>query len=340
MNEETKYENFEGADAPKMAQLKYLIIGAGHWGTALASVLALNGNKVKMYSRDSQEVVKINTKHHSSCFSRIKLDSKITATEKLQASIVEADVVIISLPTKAIVDVLTPYANDLKDKIILLTSKGMYQGKTISTLLSEIIPAASLAVLSGPSFAKEVIEKKYTAVVIASKNLEVAQSLQTAFSHSFFRVYTSSDVLGVEYCAALKNVYAIICGIIDGHKMGNNAKTALITRAVAELNQLLKYVNCEEKTLYGLAGVGDLILTCNSMMSRNYTYGYSFPSLPDLTKGPIEGLQTIPEVYKFAQDNHLDLPIINAAYMVIVLRADINYVAMQLMNRALKSESI
>ena len=319
---------------------KITVLGAGHWGLALASVLASNNIEVLVYARDNAKVNDINQNNHSIYLGDYKLSSLIKATNDLKEALEYSDTIIISLPVVAVYETLRPHLNKYKEKTYVFTSKGLYNNKTMSELFSSVDQNLKLAVLSGPSFSEEVIEKKNTAVVIASSDLEVASALQKKFSNNYFRVYTSSDVLGVEVCGAIKNVFAIICGMVDGAKMGSNTKNALITRGLSEMKNIITFFNGDPKTLYGLAGIGDIMLTCNSFESRNYSYGYAYTSgTVSKASGVVEGLNTIKEIYQISKDNDISMPITNSLYEVLFNNGDIKEIGVELMNRKLKSEA-
>ena len=320
-----------------MKELKYLIVGAGHWGLALAQVLLDNHKQVQVWSAFQKEVDQINNEH-SSVYFKQKLSPELKATIDLTAAIQEHDVLLIALPIPIITKVMAPHYGKLKNKIILLASKGMSEGRAISEIFKEKCPQVPFAVLSGPSFAVEVLDRQVTAVVIASENQKVAQQLQVDFTNLYFRVYTSKDVIGVEYCGAVKNVYAIVCGMIDAQYQGSNTKNALITRALAEMQKLLNYVGGDPKTLSGLAGIGDLMLTCNSLTSRNYSYGYYYPKAPDASKGTVEGINTVNEIHAFASAHHIDMPIINSLYAIIKEGSTPKAETQKLMQRISKPE--
>lgn len=315
------------------------VLGAGHWGLALASVLASNNLNVVVYARDINKVNDLNNNHKSVYVNDYTFSNNIKATSNLQEAVEYSNIIIISLPVVAVYEALKDYIIKYPNKTYVFTSKGLYHGKTMSELFYSINPNLNLAVLSGPSFSNEVIEKKFTAVVVASKNIEVAKSLQSLFSNEYFRVYTLTDIIGVELCGAIKNVFAIICGMIDGAKMGSNTKNAIITRGLTEMKRLLKYYGAEETTLYGLAGIGDIMLTCNSFESRNYSYGYAYVT-GNVSKasGVVEGLNTIKEIYNLSNSINVDMPITNSLYEILFNGADIKQSAIALMTRSLKNE--
>lgn len=314
------------------------ILGAGHWGLALASVLASNKNNVLVYARDINKVNDLNNNHKSIYIKDYTFSDLIKATNDLEEAINYSDIIVIALPVVSIIDTLKPYLNKY-NKTFVFTSKGLYKGETMSNLFTSINPNLSLAVLSGPSFSNEVIEKKFTAVTIASKNIEIAKKLQTLFSNEYFRVYTLEDVIGVEICGAIKNVFAIICGMVDGARMGSNTKNAMITRGLAEMKRLISYYGGKIDTLYGLAGIGDIMLTCNSLESRNYSYGYSYVTGDKSSaSGVVEGLNTVKEIHALSSKINIEMPITNALYQVLFEGKEIKSTAIELMTRTLKNE--
>ncbi len=318
---------------------KITVLGAGHWGLALSSVLANNNNEVLVYARDISKVNDINNNHKSVYLKDYTLPNLISATNNIVEALEYSDIIIISLPVVAVYNTLVPFLKRYNNKTYVFTSKGLYNNKTMSSLFYNVDPNLKLAVLSGPSFSEEVIEKKNTAVVIASKNDEISLKLQKLFSNNYFRVYTSRDVLGVEVCGAIKNVFAIICGMVDGANMGSNTKNALITRGLSEMKNIIVFFNGDPSTLFGLAGIGDIMLTCNSFESRNYSYGYSYTSGKiNNASGVVEGLNTIKEIHQISKDNDISMPITNSLYEVLFNNGDIKKIGVELMNRRLKSE--
>lgn len=315
------------------------ILGAGHWGLALASVLAYNNNNVLVYARDINKVNDLNLNHKSIYVNDYEFSNLIKASSNLDEVINFSDIIIIALPVVSIIDTLKNYLIKYSNKTYVFTSKGLYKGETMSNLFEDINPNLNLAVLSGPSFSNEVLEKKFTAVSIASKNSEVGKILQRLFSCEYFRCYTLSDIKGVEICGAIKNVFAIICGMVDGAKMGSNTKNAMITRGLSEMKRLISYYGGQIETLYGLAGIGDIMLTCNSLESRNYSYGYSYVTGEKGTaSGVVEGLNTVKEINALSKKIGIEMPITNALYDVLFNYGDIKNTAIKLMTRTLKDE--
>ncbi len=316
------------------------VLGAGHWGLALADVLANNKNEILIYGRDKEDMNNITLLHQSKYFKGRLIHENIKATSDIEEAINFSDIILISLPVTAIMDNVGPFLNKYQHKSYVFTSKGLYKNQSMSKNFLDANPNLKLAVLSGPSFSNEVMDHKYTCVTIASKDLELAKTLQQLFNNSYFRVYTSEDIVGVEYLGAIKNVFAIVSGMIDGYNMGSNTKNAVITRCLSEMERVMKFVGGNNKTLYGLAGIGDIMLTCNSFESRNYSYGYNYVrgSSFDKSQGIVEGLNTVKELHQIALDNNLELPVVNSVYSILCEGSTIEVEAAKLMNRELKSE--
>lgn len=316
------------------------IIGAGHWGIALASVVAANGYNVLVYARKEETAKAINN-GYSNYFKNIKLKKNIKATSIIDEAVSFSNIIVVAIPVATIYSFMNSIIQNNRQKIYLFTSKGLYNGRSISSLFYEENENLKLAVLSGPSFASEVMDGKNTAVVIASDKTNIARQLQIIFNNAHFRVYTTDDIIGVEYCGAIKNVFAIICGMIDGANMGANTKNAIITRGLNEIRRVISFVGGNPKTLYGLAGIGDIMLTCNSLESRNYSYGFHYTKDASLSynqNGTIEGLNTINEIYKIAKVNNLEMPIIESLYNILFNNSTIDVESLKLMKRDMKDE--
>lgn len=315
---------------------KTAVLGAGHWGMALAAVLAEN-NDVMVWARNDSEVNRINTLHQSKYFGEYNFPANIVATSDLEKCVSEHEYIVVALPTKGIDDLL-PIFEKYSDRKYCLACKGMIAKQTITSYIESKVPGIKLAVLSGPSFSTELIANKMTAVVIASGDEEVARRFQLFFHASFFRPYTSTDVNGVQVCGAAKNVYAIAAGLVDTVFSSANMKSALLTRALAELSKLISVVGGESETLLGLAGMGDLMLTCHSLQSRNYRFGLNYYK----EKNPNETTEGIPataELHEMALEHGLDMPIIEAIYHVLYDGRDLTDEVVILMGRELKKEN-
>ena len=325
---------------------KVSILGCGNWGLALATVLSNNEDDVLIYARNQDEVSEINDFHTCEKYlGSMKLKENIKATNYLFDAIKDTDFIIIALPVSVIEEVLlriTP--SKVKDKTFIIASKGMYKGETIFELVHKIFKSNDIAILSGPSFSKYVLEKKISCVVSAANKLSVAKEVQMLFHNSYFRVYTSSDYKGVEFCGAMKNVIALGAGIIEGYGAGSNARAALISRGLHEMNKYKIAIGIRKDTIFGLTGVGDLVLTATDRTSRNYSLGFYLgqgKSLEDakiLVKSTAESINTLKEIYKISTKHGIDSPIIKTLYQIIYENQPIEIAVKLLMNRKAKNE--
>lgn len=330
---------------------KITVIGAGSWGTTLANLLVEKDKFVTLYDISHETVEEINKFHkNTSKLGDNLLSPNLKATTDLARAIAASNLIIIALPTAFIRDTLKKINKALKQKVLICNvSKGieLVTHKRVSEIVFEEIDKDFLidyVVLSGPSHAEEVIEKKITSIVAASSNIKAAKQIQSIFSNHYFRVYTSKDVIGVELSGSLKNIFAIASGIVDGLGYGINTKAALITRATKEMKRLISIQNGDIETVNGLCGVGDLIVTCTSSLSRNYSFGYllgsgkSFQEAKASIKMVVEGIKTCKSAYNQAKELKIETPIIEAIYKILYLEANPKTQLNRLMNRKLKNE--
>lgn len=313
------------------------ILGGGSWGLALAFVLNSNNVPLKVWARDEKQVDIFNREHTSKYFDSFVFPFSIKMTSSIDEALSNSDTLVLSVPVKATVGLVESIKDKIHDKNVVLTAKGLDNGEILSERLKPYISSLKLSVLSGPSFASEVIQKKTTCVVIASENSDLSKELQNDFSSDFFRVYTSDDVVGVELCGALKNVYAIGSGFLDGKKVGYNTKASYLTRSLHELGNIVLNRGGKETTLLGLSGIGDLILTCTSPTSRNYSFGYNFNG-DTTTAHTVEGLYTLPNILEMADKYKIDMPIVKAINSIIFNNEPVEEVIKRLMGRSKKSE--
>ncbi|HPF46057.1 MAG: NAD(P)-dependent glycerol-3-phosphate dehydrogenase [Alphaproteobacteria bacterium] len=323
------------------------VVGAGAWGTALAQLSTKAGCSVTLWARENDVVTSINQDHENKTFLKgIKLSDKLKATSKL-SDIAGHDYIFMVVPAQF----LRPVLSDLKHHIqesatIVLCAKGIEQssGKLMSEVVSEIAPKSPLVVLSGPTFAREVAEGLPSAVTIASKYQRVTKRLSDAIGQPTFRPYGSRDVVGAEIGGALKNVFAIACGITTGRKMGDNARAALITRSLSEMVKFGERYGAERSTMMGLCGLGDLILTCSSPQSRNMSLGIAIgegKSIDDFLSGRntvAEGYHTSSVLARICREEKLDLPIVMAVNDILHEGRDVDTVITDLLNRPFVSE--
>lgn len=337
----------------EMKAEKVAVLGAGSWGTALAKVLAENGHDVLMWSRvEDQAIVDEINEHHTNetYLKELILPENITATTDLKAAIEGREVVVVVIPTVGIRNTAKQLNNLIKDsKIIVHASKGLEQGThlRISQVLEDEIDAEkrqAVVALSGPSHAEEVAVQDLTSITSASLSEEAAEKVQYLFMNDYFRVYRNPDITGVELGAALKNIIAVGAGALNGIGFGDNAIAALVTRGLAEITRLGMTLGADPVTFMGLSGVGDLIVTCTSVHSRNWRAGKLIGEGRDLESiqseigMAIEGLSTVIAAKELAEASEIEMPITQAIYEVVYEGADVSETILELMRREGKAE--
>lgn len=305
--------------------MKIAVIGSGGWGTAIAILLAGKGNDVYLWSWIQEETDRLNNDRENKEFlPGVKLLDNIVCTHDIEQCIKDAEVIVTAAPspaTRTTAKLMAPFVID-GQKIVNI-SKGLEGELRLSEVYESEIPQADISVLSGPSHAEEVSRKIPTTVVIASHTKETSEFLQDVFMCNTFRVYTSDDIIGVELGGALKNVIALCAGISDGLGYGDNTKAALITRGVAEITRLGTAMGAKASTFSGLSGLGDLIVTGTSTLSRNHTAGELIGkgfSLEDTLKKVhmvVEGVNTAGAAYNLSKKYKVETPIIEQAYKVL-----------------------
>lgn len=302
------------------------VIGAGAWGSALANLLAGKGHEVCLWAweKDVAEDIR-NHRCNGHYLPDTVLSAALETTNDLKEAVKDAEVVLLVVPTQHVRSILSGFAAELRhDAIICTAAKGIERGslKTVSAIISECT-LNPVAVLSGPSFAREVAAKKPTAVTLAIKDTALGFGLQDIFNTEYFRVYTHDDLLGAELGGALKNVIAIAAGIADGLQLGLNARAALITRGLAEMVRLGTALGASSQTFSGLSGLGDLVLTCTGNLSRNYTVGlklgqgFTIEEILFKTRTVAEGVETSDSAYALSNRSKVEMPIVEQVYQVI-----------------------
>ncbi|MBO1003061.1 NAD(P)H-dependent glycerol-3-phosphate dehydrogenase [Pseudogracilibacillus auburnensis] len=330
---------------------KVAVLGAGSWGTALSIVLSDNEHDVRLWSHRQAQVDEINIEHTNNRYlDGVSLPKNIRAFNDIQAAIKEVDAIIFVVPSSAIREVCEKIKHLLPDDVMIVhASKGIEPEslKRISEIICEEIPSYhdnDIVILSGPSHAEEVALRHPTTVTVASKNENKANFAQNLFINEFFRVYTSSDVIGVELGGALKNIIALGAGISDGLGFGDNAKAALITRGLAEITRLGTAMGANPLTFLGLCGVGDLIVTSTSIHSRNWRAGNLLgkgKTLDEILSEMgmvVEGVRTTKAAYQLGKKQHVEMPITNGLYDVLFKEKDPKLVVEQLMKRDKREE--
>jgi glycerol-3-phosphate dehydrogenase (NAD(P)+) len=314
------------------------VIGAGEWGTALAQAAAMAGRRVTLVGRDAAVIDEINGAHKNSRHLGPQLLSeRITAAPLLP----DADLVVLAVPAQASREALLHHNTRLRGKAMVLTAKGLEHSslKRQSEILGEMVAGAEPFVLSGPSFAIDVAAGRPTAVTLAGEDDAGTDEVAAALAGPTFRPYATGDIAGVELCGALKNVYALAAGAVEGAQLGASARAGLIARAFAELSRILPALGGKAETLGGLAGLGDLTLSCTSTQSRNYRHGVALGRGEPPPAELAEGVFTAPVALSLVQQAGVDAPLIEAVNLLLGGEVSIDQILAGLMSRPLKREN-
>jgi glycerol-3-phosphate dehydrogenase (NAD(P)+) len=337
-------------------RLSIAVLGGGAWGTTVASLLAEKGHEVLLWTRQPELAQQITARHHNLRYlPGIKLSQRLPATSEL-SKLENQDIYLFAVPSFALRSTASSLKLILKEqsvnKILISLTKGVeYEHAadgliTMSHLLHEELGSRRIYALSGPSFAVEAAQGFPTTVVLASQDQQQATLLQSAFSTERFRVYISDDILGVELGGTIKNIIALAAGISDGLGFGDNAKGALISRGLVEMTRLGTHLGARKETFFGLAGLGDMVITAMSSKSRNHAVGVrigqgeSLESILASMEMVAEGVYAAKAVYQYAKDHGIDLPIIRGVYETLYERASPLQKLSELMTREPKREEI
>ena len=327
---------------------KMCVIGAGSWGSALALSLSKNGYKVDMWSRDEEQVKQINEKRENPNFlPGVIFPDSIRLSTDVESVIKDSKIIVLAVPSQAVRSVskqIKPFVK--KEQIIVDVAKGLEKGTglRLSEVVKQELPDNRYVVLSGPSHAEEVSRYMPTTIVSSSESLEAAEIVQEAFMSPTLRVYTNPDVIGVELGGALKNIIAFAAGVCDGLGYGDNTKAALMTRGITEIGRLGIAMGADVRTFTGLAGIGDLIVTCTSMHSRNRRAGILIGQGKSLeetlaeVKMVVEGIVATEVAYEVGKKLNIELPITSAIYSVLYEGKDAKEAVNNLMTRSKKNE--
>ena len=326
----------------------FLVIGAGSWGTALALTLARNQHSVVLWGQDPDHCHKMQTTRMNATYlPEVQFPDNLTVTHDLHAAVVAAQHILIAVPSHAFEEVIARIAQELKHKKgIIWASKGInadlrFLHEVAAAYLGKDFP---MAVLTGPSFAKEVAENLPTAVVIASNDKTYGMRMQEAFNNPYFRVYASADLLGAELGGAVKNVLALAVGISQGLGFATNTRAALITRGLAEMMRLGDALGAKRETLMGLSGLGDLILTATDLKSRNLRFGVLLGQGLDKDRAiaeigqVVEGIVTTKIIYALAQKHQVRMPITTEVYRTLYEQAAPKNALLHLLTEEPRSE--
>lgn len=325
---------------------KVAVLGPGSWGTALAQVLAENGHEVRLWGNHDAQIDEINTYHTNRHYlPDLKIPESIKGEKNLKNAVKDADAVLFVVPTKAIRSVAQEFAQVVENKpVIIHASKGLEQDthKRISEVLIEEIPEEhrqGVVVLSGPSHAEEVAVHDITTITAACKDEALANYVQKLFMNDYLRIYTNPDVIGVETGAALKNIIALGAGALHGLSYGDDAKAAIMTRGLAEISRLGVAMGANPLTFIGLSGVGDLIVTCTSVHSRNWRAGnllgkgHKLDEVLDNMGMIVEGVSTTKAAKELADSMNVSMPITETIYEVLYNDKDVRQACRELMTR-------
>ncbi|RBP67952.1 glycerol 3-phosphate dehydrogenase (NAD(P)+) [Brevibacterium sanguinis] len=333
-----------------MSMPRTAVLGAGSWGTTYAAVIADAGFPVTLWARRDDVAEEINTSRTNSRYlGRRRLPELLTATSDDIAAVTDAEVIILAVPAQTLRANLGRWKPHLRPGVRLVSlMKGIEveTGRRMSELIAEVaeVDSSRIAVVSGPNLAREIADRQPTATVVASESIETAEVVAELSANSYFRPYTNTDVVGVEMGGAVKNVIALAVGIADGQSLGDNSKASIITRGLAETSRLAVAMGAEAHTLSGLAGLGDLVATCASPLSRNRTFGRHLGegmSLEDViahTSQTAEGVKSAPAVLALGRKHGVDLPITESVCAVLAGRLRVDELAALLLSRKRKHE--
>ncbi|MDW8032237.1 MAG: NAD(P)H-dependent glycerol-3-phosphate dehydrogenase [Aquificaceae bacterium] len=317
--------------------MDFALLGGGRWGCALARHLGSLGHRVLLFDRNPYVVEEVNKGRHP--YAKGLELKGVRATGDLEEALGFSLYVFLALPVQVIRGVLQ--GSNMAGKVFISASKGLEVGtqRRVSEVLQELEPSVEVLCLSGPSFASEVARGLPTALVLAGKNLEEMERIRKCISSDTFRVYLSTDLVGVELGGALKNVIAIACGISDGLGFGENARASLITRGLAEMVRIGVELGARKETFYGLSGVGDLFLTASSSQSRNRSFGFllgqglSVEGALERLNQTVEGIHTARAVYELSKRKNLHAPLSSAVYRVVAEGLSPQASALELLKR-------
>lgn len=328
--------------------MKIGVIGAGSWGTAVGILLSKKGYDVHIWDRNKKLLDEINiSKENIKYLPGVLIPSGLAAVDELDKCVFDAEIVVVAVPSHAVREVCDNLRSIIRDSQVFVSlAKGIENGslKRMSEIITEKFPNNKVAVLSGPSHAEEVSRDIPTTVVASSKDKQTAEYVQDVFITPKFRVYTNPDIIGVEIGGAVKNIIALAAGISDGLGYGDNTKAALMTRGIAEIARLGVALGAQPLTFAGLSGIGDLIVTCTSMHSRNRRAGIligqgkSVEEAIQEVKMVVEGINTTRSTYELSQKMGIEMPITNELYKVLFQNKSAKYAVSELMLRDKKHE--
>ena len=320
---------------------KIAVLGGGSFGTVLANLAASNGHSVSLWVRDSDQALRINSEGANTIYHpELKLSENILATDSLEEVLKDASMVFIATPSIIFEQIIKRISNLIEDdSYIISCTKGILGNpfRSLSEIIRERVEN-TLGVLSGPNLAKEIADKKVAGSVIASSDNELINSVKSALSSQTFKIYSSDDMQGVEFAGALKNIYAIICGMADSLEVGENALGLILTRSMAEMSRFAVAKGANPMTFLGLAGMGDLVATCTSKLSRNYQLGYNLGKGMKIDEAKenigqvAEGIRTLEVIKNESIELGIKMPLVESLYNIIYLESSPSALISDLVN--------
>lgn len=324
------------------------ILGGGSFGTALANIVAANGHDTSLWLRDEQRARNAqSSRENSDYLPGYRLHDNLNVSSDLNGCVREAEIIVIAVPSHSVREVARMVAPALAPAVMVISAtKGIESPSftLMSQVLNQELPSVRVGVLSGPNFAKEIIQNQYTGSVVASTDAQILELVPRIFSSRTFRVYTNRDPYGVELAGALKNIYAMVTGMANALGCGHNTQAMLLTRSLAEMGRFASKLGADPLTFLGLAGVGDLFLTCSSDLSRNYRVGYALGNGKPLAQalaevGQVaEGVNTLKIVKQKADELAVYMPLVSALHAILFEQCDIAMAVQQLMTGQMASD--
>tara|TARA_B100000963_G_scaffold170251_1_gene148144 strand:- start:121 stop:1143 length:1023 start_codon:yes stop_codon:yes gene_type:complete len=319
------------------------VLGGGSFGTVLANLAASNGYQVRLWVRDSEQALRINSEGANKNYHpELKLSENIYATDDLYAATKQAAIIFVATPSLVFENVINRLHNNIPDDVFIIScTKGIKEKpfRTMSDIINQKFSNNKIiGVLSGPNLAKEIADQKVAGTVVASKNKKIQEDVKQIISSNFFKVYSSEDVYGVELSGALKNIYAIICGISESLDVGENALGLILTRSMAEMSRFAVAKGGNPMTFLGLSGMGDLVATCTSKLSRNYKLGlfigrgYKLEDAKEKVGQVAEGLRTLLVIKHQAEKENISMPLVDSLYKIIYESNDPKSIIKDLVN--------
>ncbi|WP_242667300.1 NAD(P)H-dependent glycerol-3-phosphate dehydrogenase [Parendozoicomonas haliclonae] len=332
---------------PEFQPCTITVLGGGSFGTALADIAARKGHVVRQWMRSEEQAAEMNRTHINQRYlPEYEVSEQIEATSNFDYAVSGCDLIFVAIPSQHFRSVVSRLQGKVGEAMIISTTKGV-EAETfdlMSEILHEEVPGSRIGVLSGPNLAKEIMARQITATVIASEDEELCQLVQDILHCDYFRVYSNHDRYGVELGGALKNIYAIVAGLATALGMGDNTRSMLITRGLAEMSRFAVKLGANPLTFLGLAGVGDLIVTCESRLSRNFRVGYALGEGKSLEQAQqelgqvAEGVNTLSLVRAKAREMDVYMPIVDGLYAIIIENKNIRDVTSTMMMREQKTD--